>query len=317
MLAELVENGLQFSSPDVEVEIYGRKTGNRYLLAVVDYGVGMPRDELERARARLRDEENFLVAPTRFLGHYVVGRLARQLDVQVELGDSPVSGITARMLLPAEILSDAPETVAQNGNGRRAERTPATTTPATTTPATTTTATTTTMRAPVPTSAVLTQRMASVPKPAVPETPAPQPVASAASQTHRWPTEQELASQITPNSPVSVATLAESEPYNPLRPEIDSATTRGGSSGSGPDRTRNGLVKRQPRHRGTEPGRPQASPVPARHTVDETGQDRTPAEVSSMLSAFRTGHQRGHQRGQTNGMTAHFPVLREEEPGDH
>ncbi len=104
MLAELVENGLMFSPPDVEVEIYGRRTGDRYLLVVVDYGVGMSAPDLARARARLRDEENFLVAPTRFLGHYVVGRLARQLNINVEVGESPVTGITARMLLPAELL---------------------------------------------------------------------------------------------------------------------------------------------------------------------------------------------------------------------
>jgi signal transduction histidine kinase len=108
MLAELVENGLMFSPPDVEVEIYGRRAGDRYLLVVVDYGVGMSSADLARARARLRDQENFLVAPTRFLGHYVVGRLAKQLNIAVELGESPVTGITARMLLPAELLIEQP-----------------------------------------------------------------------------------------------------------------------------------------------------------------------------------------------------------------
>ncbi|WP_245655544.1 sensor histidine kinase [Nocardia coubleae] len=40
-LAELIENGLAFSPPDLEVEIYGRKVAGGYLLAVVDHGVGM------------------------------------------------------------------------------------------------------------------------------------------------------------------------------------------------------------------------------------------------------------------------------------
>ena len=130
MLAELVENGLMFSPPDVEVEIYGRRTGDRYLLVVVDYGVGMSAADLARARARLRDEENFLVAPTRFLGHYVVGRLAKQLNIAVELGDSPVTGITARMLLPAELIiapkegaSPAPSVPAQSRAPRPVART--------------------------------------------------------------------------------------------------------------------------------------------------------------------------------------------------
>lgn len=324
MLAELVENGLQFSSPDVEVEIYGRKTGNRYLLAVVDYGIGMPRDELEKARARLRDEENFLVAPTRFLGHYVVGRLASQLAVQVELGESPVTGITARMLLPAEVLSDAPESVSDK-TSRHKERQPRP--PVRSDPSPAVTGRRPNVPAQVPelskvaansARSAATQRMTPVTKP-----PAPQPIKAAtqhAQPAHRWPTEQELASQPEPNGTVSVATLADSAPYNPLQhaelgaSESTSVSLYGNDTAT-PERTRNGLLKRQPRHRGAESGRTtQPAPMASRHTADEgIEKDRSPAEVSSMLSAFR----RGHQRGELTGRTAQTPVVREEEPGDH
>ncbi|MFI6957076.1 nitrate- and nitrite sensing domain-containing protein [Nocardia sp. NPDC050408] len=105
MLAELIENGLAFSPPDMEVEIYGRKLPTGYLLAVVDHGVGMPVDQLAEANARLRGETDFIVASTRYLGHYVVGRLARRLGIDVELNVSPVSGIVARLLLPAGIIA--------------------------------------------------------------------------------------------------------------------------------------------------------------------------------------------------------------------
>ncbi|MFI6867647.1 nitrate- and nitrite sensing domain-containing protein [Nocardia sp. NPDC050406] len=105
MLAELIENGLSFSPPDLEVEVYGRRVGQRYLIAIVDHGVGMAPDHLAIANARLRGEADFLVAPTRFLGHYVVGRLARRLGVEVELAASPVSGVVARMLLPENLIS--------------------------------------------------------------------------------------------------------------------------------------------------------------------------------------------------------------------
>ncbi|WP_245848758.1 sensor histidine kinase [Lentzea kentuckyensis] len=107
LLAELIENALAFSPPDVDVEIHGGSVGTRYMLAVVDHGVGMSAEQLARANARLRGEEDFIVAPTRFLGHYVVGRLAERLGVEVELIAAPVSGIVARVLLPAEILADA------------------------------------------------------------------------------------------------------------------------------------------------------------------------------------------------------------------
>ncbi|MGW4773203.1 nitrate- and nitrite sensing domain-containing protein [Nocardia sp. NPDC004278] len=105
MLAELIENGLAFSPPDMEVEIYGRKLPNGYLLAVVDHGVGMPVEQLDEANARLSGETDFIVAPMRYLGHYVVGQLARRLGIDVELNVSPVSGIVARLLLPAGIIA--------------------------------------------------------------------------------------------------------------------------------------------------------------------------------------------------------------------
>ncbi|MFB7717797.1 nitrate- and nitrite sensing domain-containing protein [Nocardia sp. NPDC056100] len=113
MLAELIENGLAFSPPDLEVEIYGRRIGPRYLLAVVDHGVGMPADQLAVANARLRGEADFLVAPTRYLGHFVVGRLAKRLGIEVELTVSPVSGVVARLLIPESLLGDqAPPPIA-------------------------------------------------------------------------------------------------------------------------------------------------------------------------------------------------------------
>ena len=107
MLAELIENGLGFSPPDVEVEIHGRRLGGGYLIAVCDQGVGMNEEELQRANQRLRGEGDFLTAPARFLGHYVVGRLAAEMGVQVQLTPSPVTGVTARIQLPAGIIADS------------------------------------------------------------------------------------------------------------------------------------------------------------------------------------------------------------------
>jgi signal transduction histidine kinase len=310
MLAELVENGLSFSSPDVEVEIYGRKTGGRYLLAVVDYGIGMPPEELAKAKARLRDEENFLVAPTRFLGHYVVGRLARQMSVQVDLGESPVSGITARMLLPAEIMADRPDTPGDKGRSARQSPARSLGQPS----------------RPTPPEPVVPSFPAPEPEPATVVTrpvvePAPRPVPVArvdAPPTHRWPTEQESLLDPPSPQPVTVAAIANSAPYDPRY----RATPVYASATSTEERTRNGLVKRQPRHRGAMTTRPPAAPsTTPRHTAgaESTITDRSPTEVGSMLSAFR----RGHQRGELNGRHANGDapgsshVDHEEEPGDH
>jgi signal transduction histidine kinase len=105
MLAELIENGLAFSPPDLEVEIYARPGPHGYLVAVVDHGIGMSAEQLAQSNAKLRGEQDFIVAPTRYLGHYVVGRLAQRLGIDVELTTSPVSGVVARLTLPATVLA--------------------------------------------------------------------------------------------------------------------------------------------------------------------------------------------------------------------
>ena len=105
MIAELIENGLAFSPPDRDVEIYGKWIGTHYLIAVLDEGVGMTEEDLDRANARLRGEVEFLLGPARYLGHYVVGRLASGLGVAVQLANSPVSGVTARLVLPASVVT--------------------------------------------------------------------------------------------------------------------------------------------------------------------------------------------------------------------
>jgi signal transduction histidine kinase len=105
MLAELVENGLAFSPPDSDVEIQGRLIGDSYLIAITDQGIGMAAADIESANQRLRGEGDFISAPARFLGHYVVGRLAVEMGINVQLTPSPVTGVTARIVLPPGLLA--------------------------------------------------------------------------------------------------------------------------------------------------------------------------------------------------------------------
>ncbi|NNN34202.1 histidine kinase, partial [Streptomyces sp. S3(2020)] len=111
LLAELIENGLTFSPPTEPVEVHGwyDTEDDTYSFAVVDHGVGMSEADKERANARLRDpgEEALLAAPTRFLGHLVVGRLAHRLGegAQVHLFDTPGGGLSALLALPGRLLA--------------------------------------------------------------------------------------------------------------------------------------------------------------------------------------------------------------------
>ncbi|MBT2505331.1 nitrate- and nitrite sensing domain-containing protein [Streptomyces sp. ISL-98] len=112
LLAELIENALIFSPPSRPVEIYGWRDGGEYCIAVVDRGTGMSTEDLARSNARLAGRESFLIAPSRYLGHYVVGTLAARLGAQVELrptqGQDGACGVTAYIGLPSSLV-EAPE----------------------------------------------------------------------------------------------------------------------------------------------------------------------------------------------------------------
>ncbi|MFD8304429.1 nitrate- and nitrite sensing domain-containing protein [Streptomyces sp. NPDC059690] len=113
LLAELIENGLTFSPPTEPVEVHGwyDAEDDTYSFAVVDHGVGMSEADKERANARLSDsgEEALLAAPTRFLGHLVVGRLAHRLGegAQVHFFDTTGGGLSALLVLPGRLLAPA------------------------------------------------------------------------------------------------------------------------------------------------------------------------------------------------------------------
>ncbi|HEY4458266.1 MAG TPA: nitrate- and nitrite sensing domain-containing protein [Pseudonocardiaceae bacterium] len=337
MLAELVENGLMFSPPDVEVEIYGRRTGDRYLLVVVDYGVGMSPPDLAKARARLRDEENFLVAPTRFLGHYVVGRLAKQLNIAVELGDSPVTGITARMLLPADLIIDKPagskslsgpahSTPASGQSGHSTPTSgPAHSTPTPAQPAQSRPASGPGHSTPIPAQSVPAQNRG--PHPA---SPGPRRDAPATRTNGERPAPRQPSRPVVPSRqlPAPVTTP-------PGAPAHQAPTGQTGNHAGPIERTRNGLVKRQVRgetvQRPTMPpreplgGRPANGTGPNGPNGSGGGQhrERTANEVGGMLAAFSRGHQRGEtqghgpgqpnpgQTGRTNGRPS--PLVQEED----
>jgi signal transduction histidine kinase len=105
LLAELVDNALQYSPPQSVVEVRGQRQPAGYRLTLVDDGIGMHPDEIDRANRRLAGAETFTVAPSKYLGHYVTGHLAARHDIDVRLQGSPLGGVTAIVDLPLAILA--------------------------------------------------------------------------------------------------------------------------------------------------------------------------------------------------------------------
>ena len=106
LLAELLENAVRYSPPSSAVSVQNRPyhpAPGAHLLIIEDTGVGMPSDALARANHLLTTPQEVDVAASRQLGFHVVSRLAERHGITVSLTPTPGCGLTAVIVLPAEL----------------------------------------------------------------------------------------------------------------------------------------------------------------------------------------------------------------------
>ena len=109
MVAELIENAVSFSPAGSPVEVYvrdttGEESAGGATIVIADHGLGMGADRLAEENARLIRRERLDVVPTKVLGLFVVGTLARRWNVAVTLSRTPGGGVTAEVSVPASLL---------------------------------------------------------------------------------------------------------------------------------------------------------------------------------------------------------------------
>ncbi|MEU6180170.1 ATP-binding protein [Streptomyces coeruleorubidus] len=109
MLAELLENAVAFSPSHTPVEVAVRPgtdvtEDGGALIEVIDHGLGMSAERLAEENARLLRRERLDLVPTRVLGLFAVGSLARRWGVRVSLSRTPGGGVTATVWIPASLL---------------------------------------------------------------------------------------------------------------------------------------------------------------------------------------------------------------------
>jgi hypothetical protein len=104
LLAELLENATSFAPPHTAVRVHGELTEDALAIYVEDRGLGMSDEELADANVRLAEPPNFDPAESARLGLLVVAKLAARQGVTVHLRHSPYGGVTAMVLVPAQIV---------------------------------------------------------------------------------------------------------------------------------------------------------------------------------------------------------------------
>ncbi|GAB2934342.1 sensor histidine kinase [Streptomyces heilongjiangensis] len=109
MLAELMENAVAFSPSDTAVEVVVRpgtdvtRDGGA-LVEIIDHGLGMSAERLAEENARLVRRERLDLVPTKVLGLFVVGNIARHLGLRVTLSRTPGGGVTSTVLIPSTLV---------------------------------------------------------------------------------------------------------------------------------------------------------------------------------------------------------------------
>nr|WP_245771284.1 ATP-binding protein [Actinacidiphila guanduensis] len=104
MLAELLENAVSFSPALSPVEVAVRSGAEGALIEVRDHGLGMSAERLAEENARLIRRERLDLVPTKVLGLFVVGSLARRWGIRVMLTRTPGGGVTAQVAIPSSLL---------------------------------------------------------------------------------------------------------------------------------------------------------------------------------------------------------------------
>ena len=130
LLAELVENGLQFSPPESRVRVTSRlRPDGACVIVVEDHGIGMSDADLTAANDLLAHPPEVDLRLSKRLGFHVVARLAARYRMSVRLSATPGGGVTVGVSLPDDLVAREEAPIAAT------ETDEATTEPAATTPA--------------------------------------------------------------------------------------------------------------------------------------------------------------------------------------
>ncbi|MFG2945918.1 sensor histidine kinase [Streptomyces adustus] len=104
MVAELLENAVSFSPAGSPVEVTVRSGDTGATITIADHGLGMSAERLAEENGRLIRRERLDLVPTKVLGLFVVGTLARRWEVGVDLSRTRGGGVTAEVTIPSSLL---------------------------------------------------------------------------------------------------------------------------------------------------------------------------------------------------------------------
>jgi len=96
---------MSFSAADTPVDISGQLLTSGVLIDITDQGIGMDANELSYANWQLENPPAADVNVSKWIGLFVVGRLAAPHGIRVRLQPAEFGGLTALVWLPDKVIT--------------------------------------------------------------------------------------------------------------------------------------------------------------------------------------------------------------------
>ena len=110
VISELLENATNGSAPETTVSLASSVVkGGAWLVEITDSGPGMSHEAIESANTRLAELPGIDIEASRKMGLFVVGRLAQRNGLAVRLRHAATGGLTASVLVPAQVIGELPD----------------------------------------------------------------------------------------------------------------------------------------------------------------------------------------------------------------
>lgn len=111
LLAELVDNAIEFSPPGSRIEVRSNPVGKGTVIEVEDQGIGIDLEDREDYNAMFREPPDFSVmalTQDSRIGFFVVAKLAHDHGIKITLLESIYGGVRAVVLLPSSLTAAEP-----------------------------------------------------------------------------------------------------------------------------------------------------------------------------------------------------------------
>ncbi|MCC3763830.1 hypothetical protein K3N28_12215 [Glycomyces sp. TRM65418] len=122
ILAELLDNAASYSPPTQSVRVTTRRSGSEIVISIADDGIGLAPEPMAAINRRLAEPTQLNSELTATMGLLVVGRLAAEHAISVQLHSTMGKGTLALVRIPASAHAEDPVGGSPDGAGGSAAR---------------------------------------------------------------------------------------------------------------------------------------------------------------------------------------------------